>query len=117
MIRFEDGSVMQAETSYSHHVAEDIVQLEVYGSKGSFIYDYSPNIKMYSEINDYLADISIRCEADSDEESFAREVKNFVDSIDNRDACLSPGSDGVVITKLLNGIYESAALQREVVLD
>lgn len=117
MLRFEDGGVMEIETSYSHHIEEDHIRIECYGTKGSFVYDSEPNIKMYSEINNYLADITIKCPVDDDAETFAREIKNFIESLDDHSACLNPANDGVVITKMLSGIYESASRAREIVVD
>lgn len=39
LVRFDDGSVMEVETSYSQHIKEDIIKIECYGTKGGFIYD------------------------------------------------------------------------------
>ncbi len=117
MIRFDDGSVMEVETSYSQHIKEDIIRIECYGTKGSFIYDYDPELKIYTEMDDYLVDMSAKYGWDTEEDAFNREMAHFVDCIDDISKCISPVEDGVATMKILRGIYESAQLGREVVID
>lgn len=117
LVYFQNGGVMEVETSYSHHIKEDTCKIEVYGTKGSFIYDYEPNIKVFSEIHNYLADISLVCPPEDDDESFAREIKNFVDSMDDPSLCVAPGADGAEVTRILEAIYKSAELKKEVIFE
>jgi predicted dehydrogenase len=114
MVRFSNGAIMEVETSYSQHIEKDRINIECYGTKGGFVYE--PELKIYTEMDDYLIDIKPWYGWDSDEAEFNREIAHFVDCFDDPSKCISPGKDGVEIMRILRGIYESAEQGREIIL-
>ena len=69
---------------------------------------------VYGEEEGYLMDSSPVIEA---QDPFANEVRHFLDCIKTGQEPIAPVSDGVIIQKILNGIYDSAKLGKEIVLD
>nr|MBQ4319994.1 gfo/Idh/MocA family oxidoreductase [Clostridia bacterium] len=47
---------------------------------------------------------------------FEREIAHFVDCVMNGTPCRAPAEDGVVLMKILDAIYESAATGHEVII-
>ena len=47
-------------------------------------------------------------------DSFAREIRHFLDSIQTGKAPSIPAIDGLNVQKMLNGIYDSAKAGREI---
>ena len=113
MVRFENGAVMQIEASYNQHVDKDDYNLYLFGTKGGCVYE--PRLTVYSEMDDYLTDITPQL-ALGEDDSFCREVAHFVDCVRGDAKSIAPASDGVDIMKILCGVYESARLGREILL-
>lgn len=112
MLRFEGGAIMQIETSYSQHIENDFFSVECYGSKGGFTYE--PELKIFTEIDDYLIDLKPRIDTGSDDDSFRRETAHFIECVAGREKCISPVADGVEIMRILCSIYDSASAGREI---
>ncbi len=115
MIRFEDGSVMQVEASFSLNTGITATGVSLFGDKGGVV--IGDSVKLYSEMDDYLVDVAIDGETGFDfVPSFRREVNFFVDAIINDKDTYSIAEDGVAIMKILDAIYESAKTGHEVVI-
>lgn len=114
LIRYDNGAVTHLETSYSLN-AEQMVRRQLYGTKAGM--DLSNGVKLYSECNDFLADINIKTENYRDScPSFNAEINHFVDCIVNGTECKSTAEDGITIMKILDAIYLSAKTGHEVIL-
>ena len=50
-------------------------------------------------------------------EMFTSEINHFVDCVKNQKQPISTAEDGVLLMKILMGIYESAKTGHEVILD
>lgn len=114
LIRYDNGAVTHLETSYSLN-GESSGNKILYGSKGGL--DLSKGVKIYSEYNDFLADIDIK--TDNYKKSgnmFDLEMAHFVDCVANGTECLAKAEDGLVVMKILDAIYESARTGHEVVI-
>lgn len=116
MIRFDNGAVLNVETSFSQHIKDDELTLELYGTKAGAMME--PKLELYSEMEDYLVDITPRYSAVSDSftENFKNETAHFIDCIVNGTECVNPVEDGVELMRILDAIYKSAASGAEVVL-
>lgn len=114
MIRFENGAVLNVETSFSQHIKEDQLTLELYGTKSGAMME--PKLELYSEMEDYLVDITPRYSEGANvfTENFNNETAHFIDCIANGTKCLNPVEDGVELMRILDAIYESAASGKEV---
>lgn len=115
MIRFENGAVLSVETSFSLNIKQDENNIQLFGTKGGA--KLSPELEIYTEINDYLADVSLNMPtALAFEGLFDNEINHFVDAIINDRALISPAKDGVEMMKILDAIYRSARTGNEVLL-
>ncbi len=115
MIRFDNGAVLHVETSFSLNISKDTGGIELFGSKSSAKLD--PKLELYSEMNDYLVDITPAHDtALSFNGNFENEIAHFIDCISTGAKCISPAADGVEIMKIIDAVYESARIGKEVVL-
>ncbi len=115
MIRFDNGAVLSIEASFSLNLKKDEGKIELFGTKGGAKLD--PELELYSEINDYLADVNLDAQTSlSFDGLFAKEIDHFVSCITDGIPCLSPAQDGIEIMAILDAIYESAATGHEVIL-
>lgn len=117
MIRFDNGSVLQVEASFTLNQEEiSVGTIELFGTKGGAKMD--PGLKLYTDMNDYMANVELTAPtALSMEGLFENEINHFVDCIMNGTPCRAPMEEGVVLMKILDGIYESARTGHEVILD
>ena len=77
------------------------------------------NMTYYGEMDGFMTNVSL---IDYNKEAgmiygFQAEINHFVDCCLGRCECMSPGEDGVVVMKILNALYESAATGKSVELD
>ena len=86
----------------------------LYGTKGGM--EITDKVKLYTECNDYLADINICDDKIHGLMEFEGEMAHFVDCIKNGTECKAPAKDGVDIMRILDAIYESAETGHEVLL-
>lgn len=112
-IRFDNGAVLEVETSYSQHIEKDASNIQFFGAKGGF--NYEPDLKIYTEMDNYLMDLTPQIDLGEDD-SFRREIAHFVDCVSGKAVSRAPAADGVEIMKILCAVYESARLGREVLL-
>lgn len=115
MIRFENGAVLSLEASFSLNLKKDEGKIELFGTKGGAKLD--PELEIYTEINDYLADVQLDYPtALNFDDIFEKEINHFVDCILNGTPCRAPAEDGVTLMAILDAIYESAETGHEVLL-
>ncbi len=115
MIRFDNGSVLQVETSFSLNIKNDLGNIELFGTKAGAKLD--PKLEFYTEMNDYLVDVTpAHNTALSFDGLFENEIAHFVDCIVNGTECKSPAEDGVELMRIIDGIYRSAKTGREEIL-
>ena len=115
LIRFDNGSVLSVEASFNLHIKSDVGNIQLFGTKGGAT--LSPEFELFTEVNGYLADVSLtRPTALAFAGLFQNEINYFVDSIlEDRDLG-SIAEDGCTLMKILDAIYESASLGKEVVI-
>lgn len=115
MIRFENGAVISIETSFSLNVNNDEQKLELFGTKGGA--SLNPSLELSTNLNGYMADIQLKMPtALSMDGLFYNEVNHFVECLLEGTSCLSPAEDGVMITQVIEAIYQSATTGHEVIL-
>ncbi len=115
LIRFDNGAVLNVETSFSLNVSEDRGIIEFYGEKGGAKID--PELKLYTEMNGYMTDISLKAQtALSFDGLFAKEINHYVECVLGTSECRSPAEDGIELMRILDAAYESAKQGHEVVI-
>ena len=115
LIRFEDGSVLSVEASFSLNIKNDEGKMQFFGTKAGA--SLSPELELYGELDGYMTDISLKAETTMNlGNMFCQEINHYVDCILNGTECISPACDGVEMMKILNAIYESTKTGHEVIL-
>ena len=114
LIRYDNGASTFLETSYDIN-GEDIGKKQLFGTKGGM--DLSNGVKLYTTVNDYLADIDVKtANFNGGQDMFVAEMAHFVDCVKNGTECLAKAEDGITVMKILDAIYESARTGHEVIL-
>ncbi|SHF35097.1 Predicted dehydrogenase [Caldanaerobius fijiensis DSM 17918] len=108
-IRFENGATMQVSVSWALNNKESM-NSEIFGTKAGA--SLSPFV-IYDEQENYLIDSTPVVDR---EDPFYNEIKEFLTCIRENRTPIATGEDGLQIQKILNGIYESARLGKEIVL-
>ena len=115
MIRYDNGSVVSIEASFSLNIKHDEGKIQLFGTKAGAM--LNPELEMYSTVNGYMADVNLCAPtALSFDGLFENEINHYVDCVLNGTACKSPAEDGVTLMKILDAIYESARTGHEVVI-
>jgi len=115
LIRFDNGAVLNVETSFSLNVSEDRGIIELYGDKGGAKID--PELKLYSETNGYMTDVSLKAQTALNFDGlFQKEIDHFVNCLLGNSECRSPAQDGIELMKILDAAYESAKTGHEVII-
>jgi acetate kinase len=79
--------------------------------------DLSNGVKLFTEVNNYLADIDVKTEhLRFSQDMFVAEMAHFVDCILGRTELIAKAEDGIQVMKILDAIYESARTGHEVIL-
>ena len=115
LIRFEGGAVMAIDASFTLNVKKPDNNVQLFGTKGGV--KIASDVELYTEFCDYLADVTLQGNTGLDmHAAFCAELCNFRDAILGVSECRNPAEDGVVMMKILDAIYESAATGHEVVI-
>lgn len=115
MIRYDNGSVVTVEASFSLNIAKPVGRIELFGTKAGA--KLEPDLEIYTEMNGYMADVKLPMKTSLDFDGlFQNEINHFIDCIVNGSKCISPAEDGVTLMQILDAIYESAATGHEVML-
>lgn len=114
-IRFENGAIMQIESSFSAHIKEDIFNFQIMGTKGGFNWDASTLYTdhagtMVNSVASYLPSADF-------ETLFTAKLQNFVDACLTGSPLRAPGEAGLAVQKIIDGVYRSAAAGHEVTID
>lgn len=116
MIRYDNGAVVSIEASFSLNIKKDEGIIELFGTKGGA--KLSPELEMYTEINDYMVDVQLAAKTALDFNGlFDNEINHFVDCVKGEAQCISPAEHGIEIMTILDAIYESARTGHEVVME
>ncbi|MBE5787188.1 MAG: Gfo/Idh/MocA family oxidoreductase [Clostridiales bacterium] len=115
LIRFDNGSVISVEASFSLNLEKDKGDIEFFGTKAGAKLD--PGLKIFSTMSNYMTNVELTVPtALSFGGLFDNEINHFVDCVQNGSPCRNPAEDGVALMKILDGIYESARTGHEVIL-
>jgi len=115
MVRFDNGSVLTVEMSYSLNVGSNESNIQLFGTNGGVKMD--DTVQLYSETNGYLSNISLDGKTGFDfEVSFQNEIEHFIDCVRTGRECLNIADDGIEMMKILTAIYRSAACGHEIAL-
>ncbi|MFA5340986.1 MAG: Gfo/Idh/MocA family oxidoreductase [Clostridia bacterium] len=116
LVRFDNGLTMFVEASFNLNIKQDTNVIELFGTKGGAKID--PNIEFYMDMNGRFVDVKPHGDsALSFSGLFESEIDHFVDCVVNKTPCRATAEDGVMLMKIIDAIYESAELKREVSIE
>ncbi|MBR1585302.1 MAG: Gfo/Idh/MocA family oxidoreductase [Clostridia bacterium] len=115
LIRFDNGSVISVEASFTLNLEKDKGDIDFFGTKAGAKLD--PELHVYATMNGYMTNIDLAARtALSFDGLFANEINHFVDCVRLGIPCKNPAEDGLALMRILDGIYESARTGHEVIL-
>jgi predicted dehydrogenase len=111
LIRFKNGASILFDVSWAINCGvSDEMSVNLYGSKaGATVYP----AMLYGEAAGYLSDTALKT---SKLQPFSGEIGHFLDCVRTGRKPIAPIEDGIVIQRILNGIYDSAAAGKEVMV-
>lgn len=115
LIRFDNGAVLDVQAGFSLNLGKDETNIELFGTKGGVKLD--PEFRLYTEMNDYLADVSLAASTGFDfERAFQSEIDSFVGAAQGKHPLRASADDGVELMKILDAVYRSAETGHEVLI-
>ncbi len=115
MIRFKNGCSLNFEVSWAINAPASGNYSFLYGTKAGC--SLNP-LEIYGEANGYLSDskpVLARAGGDLDE-GFLNETRHFLDCVLGKCEPIAPAKDGVIVQRILNGIYDSAKAGKEILI-
>jgi predicted dehydrogenase len=109
MIRFENGAMLTIEASFVAHIEKDVFNMQILGEKGGAVWD-PPQI--YKDHAGYMMNSNPGFLPQIDH--FLMKMKHFVEVCQGKRANEAPGEHGLMVQKILDGVYASAAAGHEV---
>jgi predicted dehydrogenase len=111
IIRFSNGATLVIESSFAAHIDKDIFNFTLMGDKGGATYD-PPGI--YTDMSGTMFNVMPAFAGKVD--VWDIKMRDWVDSIRTGRQPSVPGEHGLIVQKMLDGIYRSAAAGKEVVI-
>jgi len=112
MIRFDTGAMLTIEASFVAHIEHDVFNLQIFGTKGGAIWD---GTKIYTDYNNYMINATPPYIGNWD--MWEYKMKHFVDVARGERKNEAPAEHGVMVQKMLDGVYASAEAGHEVKID
>jgi len=112
MIRFDTGAMLTIESSFVAHIEKDVFTLQIFGEKGGAIWD---GTKIYTDYNDLMIDASPSYIGNWDMWDY--KMQHFVDVARGERVNEAPAEAGIAVQKMIDGVYKSAEVGREVSID
>ncbi len=112
-VRFDNGSTLTLESSFVANMEEnEKMSFQIFGDKGGA--QYNP-LKMFKEENKTLLDIT-PAYLPGNVQPHHEQIKSFINSVVNDEPVYTPGEQALQVQRIIDGIYKSSELGREVKL-
>ncbi|MEO6906693.1 MAG: Gfo/Idh/MocA family oxidoreductase [Abditibacteriaceae bacterium] len=111
LIRFDNGLTINLEVSWALHLENGKMWSHLYGNKGGCT--WGDSLAIHTDLNNASVNTTINVSAG---DCWTGEMQHFIDSIVNNTAPDPSADQGVVMMKMLEGIYKSAETKREVLI-
>ena len=113
LIRFDNGASLIIQVSWAANTS-DSADLRVMGTKGGIEMDPGKSLKVLTEDNGFLADVTPQYRKS---DAFAAQHAQLIECIrDDTKPLRNDGRHGVVLQAMLDGIYASAVAGHEVAI-
>lgn len=111
MIRFDTGTMLTIESSFCAHIEQDVFNIQIFGEKGGAIWDGS---KIYTDYNNYMINATPGYVGNWD--IWEYKMRHFVEVVRDGRVNEAPAEHGVMVQKMLDGVYASAEAGKEVTI-
>ena len=112
-LRLSSGGTVTLEVSWGLLMERDFAYLNLFGDKGAALLN---PLQLHKEMNGSLVNVTptLSTSANTYKQSYANEIRHFVDCARTGDRPRSPGEDAVAMLLLLEALYRSALEGHEV---
>jgi predicted dehydrogenase len=111
-IRFDNGATLTIESSFVAHMKEnECSNIQIMGANGGGTYNPA---EIFTDHAGYMMNMTPAFMHNVD--GFHFKMQHFIDCIRGQAQCMATGEDGLMVQKMLDGIYQSAAAGKEVVI-
>jgi len=111
-VRFEGGATLGIESSFAAHIEGNIFATTLMGTKAGATWS-GGSARLFTDYSGKM--VNIEPQAFEKEEGFARKMRNWIDTVRGGEN-QAPGEDGMMVQKILDGLYRSAEAGREVAI-
>jgi predicted dehydrogenase len=112
MIRFENGTMLTIESSFVAHIEKDIFNIQIMGESGGAMWDAS---QLFADHGGYMMNMTPAFVPRID--PFEYKMKHFVEVCRDGRKNEAPAEHGLMVQKMLDGVYESAQKGREITVE
>jgi predicted dehydrogenase len=119
-IRFDNGAVVQLETSWAGNLTDDIPWRQYFGTElvNSVLYGTKATIRLnplalFEDQNGKLVTVPLQPEQ-GEVSGFELQLRNFLDAIRGKAKPINSADQAVALMEMIDGIYASSELGREV---
>jgi predicted dehydrogenase len=112
LIRFENGAMLSIEASFAAHIEKDVWNFTLMGEKGGASWD---PCEIYKDEHGYMFNEKPHYVGGGD--IFDAKMRHFVEVCRDGGTNISSGEHGLMVQKMLDGVYGSAAKGGEVKID
>jgi predicted dehydrogenase len=112
MIRFDTGTMLTLESSFVAHIKEDVFNIQIFGEKGGVIWS---NSETFTDYNDYMINATPSYIPRWD--MWEYKMRHFVEVVRDGRTNEAPAEHGVMVQKMLDGIYAASAAGKEISID
>lgn len=112
MVRFEDGTMLTIESAFVAHIEKDVWNIQLMGEKGGAVWETS---QIFTDHGGYMMNMTPAFVPKVDYWEY--KMRHFVEVCRDGRKNESPGEHGLMIQKILDGVYASAKARCEVVVN
>jgi predicted dehydrogenase len=118
-IRFENGAVVHLETSWAGNLPDDIPEGQVFGRElnNSIVYGTKRTLRLkpLTLFEDQAGTlVTVPIEITDNTDSFELQLRNFIETIQGRAEAINNAEQAFELMEMLDAIYASSSLGREV---
>lgn len=111
-IRFENGACMSVESSFAAHIEDNLMNVQIMGEKGGCTTNPPRIFKDEAGLM-----VNVEPAYVGNHSGFDLKIENWVANMRGEEESLCPAIDGLMVQKMLDGLYESAEKGHEVEID
>jgi len=118
-IRFNNGAIVQLETSWAGNLTDDIPPRKYFGQEliNSMVYGTKASVRLnpvtlFEDRHGELVTVPLHVKED-EPSGFELQLRNFIDSINGEAAPINNADQAVALMEMLDAIYASSAIGRE----